>query len=199
MTHRLGLTGGIGMGKSTTADMFRAAGLPVWDADDAVHRLYARGGAAVAPMQAAFPDSILGGTVSRDRLKEMIATDPQILGQIEAIVHPIVAADRERFIAEANTDIVVLDIPLLFETGAEASVDTVVVVSVPLDIQRKRVLSRPGMTEDHFETILARQMTDAQKRERADFVIETMTMDGAEQGVHDVIRAIRARISEGNP
>ena len=194
MTHLLGLTGGIGMGKSTTAQMFADEGLPVWDADAAVHRLYAPGGAAVEPIGAAFPEAILDGAVSRDRLKAIIARDDGALPRIEAIVHPLVAADRAAFVTGTDSDIVVLDIPLLFETGGDAGMDSIATVSVPPEIQRARVLARPGMTEEMFETIRARQTPDAEKRARSDYVIDTRTMDGARAAVREVIRKIREQI-----
>lgn len=188
---RLGLTGSIGMGKSTTAGLFREAGVPVWDADAAVHRLYALGGAAVGPIGALYPDAIVGRAVSRKVLKDIIAQDRDALRRIEAIVHPLVAADRAAFIAEAgDAPLVVLDIPLLYETGAEAGLDKVLVVTAPPEVQRQRVLDRGTMTAAEFEAILARQMPDAQKRDRADFVIETLTLDEARAAVHNVIEAL---------
>ncbi len=190
------LTGSIGMGKSTTAAMFREAGIPVWDADAAVHRLYAPGGAAVAPMAAAFPEAVHEGAVDSARLREIIARDPQALGRIEAIVHPLVAEDRARFLeqaAAAGADLVVLDIPLWFEGGGGGvEPDAVVVVSAPAEEQRRRVLARPGMTEEHFERILARQMPDAEKRHRADFVIPTRTLEEARAEVERIIRLMRS-------
>ncbi len=195
MTHLLGLTGSIGMGKSTTAKMFAEEGLPVWDADAAVYRLYSRGGAAVEPIRAAFPDAISDDAVSRDRLKQIIAADSGALSRIEAIVHPLVAADRADFVAGADSDIVVLDVPLLFETGGDAAMDSIATVSVPADIQRDRVLARPGMTEEMFRRILARQVPDAEKRARSDFVIDTLTMDGARAAVRRIVRTIRERMN----
>ena len=173
MTYRLGLTGSIGMGKSTTARLFAEAGCAVWDADAAVHRLYAPGGAAVAPMEAAFPDAIEQGAVSRARLKQIIADDPAALPRIESIVHPLVARDRADFAAAATADILVFDIPLLFETGGARRLDGVIVVTAPAWKQRKRVLARPGMTPGKFRQILRLQMPDAEKRARADHIIHT--------------------------
>lgn len=196
MSFRLGLTGSIGMGKSTAAQMFIARGYPLWDADAAVHRLYAPGGAAVAPVSAAFPTALLDGGIDRAALKAMLAADPGALARLEAIVHPLVAADRAAFIERARQNgarIVVLDIPLLFETGAETQMDGVAVVSTDAATQRARVLARPGMTEDAFEMILSRQMPDAEKRARADWIIPSDTMQGAE----DAVAAICAEILEG--
>jgi dephospho-CoA kinase len=189
----IGLTGSIGTGKSTTAAMFAEADVPVWDADAAVHRLYARGGAAVEGMRAICPDAVVGGEVRRDVLKAWIDRDPAALGQIEQVVHPLVAADRAAFIAGARHDVVVVDVPLLFEAGGAAAVDAVVVVSAPPDVQRARVLARPGMTEARLDTILARQMPDAEKRARADYVIRTVTLEEARRGVQDVLNDIRLR------
>ena len=191
MSFRLGLTGSIGMGKSTTAAMFADEGLPVWDADAAVHRLYARGGAAVAPMAALFPEAIVDGAVSRDALKQIIAADPGALSRIETVVHPLVRADREDFAARQASDIVVFDIPLLYETGGETEMDAVAVVSAPAEVQAARVLARPGMTRDQLDAILARQMPDMEKRTRADYVIETVTLDAARAAVRQVIDRIR--------
>ena len=192
----LGLTGSIGMGKSTTAGLFRAAGVPVWDADAAVHRAYSAGGAAVEPIRALCPDAIVDGAVDRAVLKAWIAEDPEALSRIEAAVHPLVAEDRKAFLADAaaaGAPVVVLDIPLLFETGGAALVDAVVVVSVPPEVQRARVLARPGMMESHFDRILAKQMPDAEKRRRADYVIETRTLDAARAAVQELIGKLTAR------
>ena len=193
---RLGLTGSIGMGKSTTARMFADEGLPVWDADAAVHRLYAPGGAAALALGEALPGSLdATGAVDRAALKAMIAADPAVLDRLNAIVHPLVSADRAGFLAEATADIVLLDIPLLYESGLEKGCDAVAVVTAPPEVQRARVLARETMTPAMFETILARQMPDAEKRARADYVIETLTLEAARASVKDVLADIRRRIA----
>lgn len=191
----IGLTGSIGMGKSTTATMFADLGVPVWDADSAVHRLYGVGGAAVEPIRAIHPDAVDDGIVQRNILKQWIASDVSALGQIERVVHPLVAADRAKFIANVQADIVVLDIPLLFETGSDAHMDAVVVVTTPPEIQRKRVLARPGMTQAQFAVILAKQLPDDQKRQRADYLIETTSLDEAKAQVHTVLKQIKRQIN----
>ena len=190
----LGLTGSIGMGKSTTAKMFAEEGCAVWDADAAVHRLYAPGGAAAAPMQTAFPEAIEGDGVSRAALKEIIAADSTALPRIEAIVHPLVAKDRATFLAQADSDIAVLDIPLLFETGGEAAMDAVACVTIPAEVQRDRVLARGTMTEAQFDAIRAKQMPAEEKCARSDYVIVTDTLDHARAQVRAVIRDIRERL-----
>lgn len=191
---RLGLTGSIGMGKSTTAGFFREAGIPVWDADAAVHRLYAPGGAAVAPVSARWPQ-VLGGDGGIDRalLKTVVTADPAALAWLESQVHPLVAADRAAFLAAATADLVVLDIPLLFETGGDAQMDATLLVTAPAALQRARVLARPGMTEAAFAAILARQMPDAQKRARATHIIETLSLDAVRACVSALIAYIRGR------
>ncbi|QRZ13076.1 dephospho-CoA kinase [Paracoccus methylovorus] len=193
MSYLLGLTGGIGMGKSTAAQMFRDLGHPVWDADAAVHRLYAAGGAAVGPVAAAFPGVLKDGGIDRAALRAHLAADPAGFQRLEAIVHPLVARDRAAFIAgHADAPIVVLDIPLLFEGGSETQMDGVAVVSAPPEVQRARVLARPGMTEDSFRMILSRQMSDAEKRKRADWVIPSDTLEGARAAIMDICAKIVA-------
>ncbi|ADG12628.1 dephospho-CoA kinase [Caulobacter segnis] len=191
----LGLTGSIGMGKSTTAAMFEAEGVPVYDSDAAVHALYAVGGAAVAPVEAAFPGVVVDGAIDRAKLSAKVVGDPEALAKLEAIVHPLVGAHRIGFFQKAqaeNHEIVVLDIPLLFETGGQKSVDKVVVVSAPPEVQRARVLARPEMTPEKFEAILARQTPDAEKRALADFVIDTgQGVEHARKQVRDLLTLLR--------
>lgn len=185
----LGLTGSIGMGKSTTAAMFADRGALVWNADDAVHALYAPGGAAVAPLEAAFPGVVVNGAVDRTRLAEALSRDETAFRRLETIVHPLVSAGRLAELEAARTAgvrLAVLDIPLLFETGGDRAVDAVVVVTADPEIQRQRVLARPGMTPERLAVILERQMPDAEKRRRADFLIDT----GAG------LEAARARVDE---
>lgn len=188
---RLGLTGSIGMGKSTTAGFFADAGIPVWDADAAVHRLYSAGGAAVTPITALCPEALQEGSISRPALKARIAQDPTFLAVLETIVHPLVAADRDQFLAQTQADILVLDIPLLFEKGTEMAMDATLLVTAPPALQRDRVMARPGMTEAQFQTILSRQMPDAEKRGRATHIIETLGLQAAQQSVLALIAYIR--------
>lgn len=194
MTFSLGLTGGIGMGKSTAAAMFAERGHPVWDADAAVHRLYAPGGVAVAPVGGAFPEAIVRGAVDRTILKAALTADPARLATLEAIVHPLVAADRTAFVrGHAAAPIVVLDIPLLFETGSEAQMDGVAVVSTDEHIRRARVLARPGMTEQTLDLILSRQLPDDQRRARADWIIPSHSLDAAAAAVDAICSEILSR------
>ncbi len=192
----IGLTGSIGMGKSTTAAMFAELGVPVWDADAAVARLYGTGGAAVEPMARLRPDAVVDGAVNREVLKTWIAQDPTALKQIEAVVHPLVSEDRRRFLEDATDPIVLLDIPLLFETNAAKNMDAVVVVSAPKDIQRQRALDRPGMTEGHLARILAKQTPDAEKRAHADYVIGTVTLEAARAAVQSCLSDIKSRLED---
>lgn len=193
--YLLGLTGSIGMGKSTTARLFAEAGAPVWDADAAVARLYAAGGAGVRAIADLAPAAVVDGEVERDRLRAAIRADPQLLDRIEARIHPLVAADREAFVAaNGAAPLVVLDIPLLYETGADAWLDGVLVVTAPPEVQRARVLARPGMDTGAFAAILARQTSDAEKRARADFVIET---DKGVEFARDAVLDVVDRIAKG--
>ena len=197
MSFRLGLTGSIGMGKSTTAAMFAEAGIPVWDADAAVHRLYAPGQPAARAVGALFPKAIAAdGSVDRPRLRALIQADPPALDRLNAAVHPLVAEDRARFLAANHAAaIVLLDIPLLFETGLETLCDAVAVVSAPPEVQRERVLQR-GMTEAELQLILSRQLPDADKRARADHIIPTTSLDAARSAVKDVLADISRRIAK---
>jgi dephospho-CoA kinase len=180
------------MGKSTTAAMFAEMGADVWDADASVRRLYASGGAAVAPVAALVPGSVRDGAVDRAVLRQAISADPALLARIESVVHPLVAADRAGFVARSTAPVVVCDVPLLFETGATGAYDLVVVVSAPAEVQRARVLARGTMTEAEFDAIKARQMPDAEKRRRADRVIETLDLEAARAAVADIMRAVPA-------
>ena len=188
------LTGSIGMGKSTTALMFSALGVPVWDADAAVHRLYGPDGAAISPLKALFPDVIDEHGVNRALLTQELAKHPERLKELEAIVHPLVGADRADFLDQARQNdapMVLLDIPLLYETGGDRHVDATVVVTCPPDVQKARVLARPAMSLEKFEMILARQMQAAEKAARADFVIDTsLGLDAAREQVGKVYQAL---------
>jgi dephospho-CoA kinase len=184
------------MGKSTTAEMFKAAGVPVWDADSTVHRLYSSDARTVEAISKICPKATTSGTVDREDLKDWIKATPTGLKQLEQIVHPLVAQDRQEFLETNPAEIVVLDVPLLFETGLNASVDFVVVVSVPASVQRDRVLARPNMTEAQFKTILAKQTPDADKRARADFVIDTSSIDVAKAAVQEILNTIRSNQSQ---
>lgn len=196
MSFRLGLTGSIGMGKSTTAGLFAAEGIPVWDADAAVHRLYAPGQPGALAVAALFPQAMAqDGSVDRRRLRTIISTNPAALDRLNAAIHPLVAADRARFLAEEIAAIVLLDIPLLYESRLDRSCDAVAVVTAPADLQRQRVLAR-GMTEAEFNLILARQMPDAEKRQRADYIIPSITLEATRAAVKDVLADIRRRIAD---
>jgi dephospho-CoA kinase len=191
----LGLTGSIGMGKSATAAMFAAEGCPVYDADAEVHRVYAKGGAAVQPVEAAFPGVVRDGAIDRARLSERVVNDAEAFQRLNGIVWPLLGAARREFFRQAEADqapIVVLDIPLLFETGGERNMDAVVVVSVPAEVQRQRVLAREGMSEAKLDAILARQMADAEKRARAHFVVDTgRGFDAARQQVREIVATLK--------
>lgn len=196
MSFKLGLTGSIGMGKSTTAQMFADAGCAVWDADAAVHRLYAENGAAVQPMAALFPNVLIDGAISRDALREIIQADPSVLKQIEQIVHPLVGEDRARFIAESKQEILVFDIPILFETGGNKAMDAVACVFVDAATQRDRVLARGTMSEAQFSQILSKQMSIEEKRALSDYVIETDTLEHAQEQVTAIINDIKGKLTD---
>ena len=194
MSFRLGLTGSIGMGKSTTAAMFADEGCAVWDADAAVHRLYS--GAAIPAVGAVFPNAIVDGTVSREALKQIISSDSEALGKLEAIIHPLVRQDRARFARDAEADILVFDIPLLFETGSRGEFDAVICVTVSAEIQQQRVLARGTMTQAQFEMILAKQMPITEKVALSDYVVVTDTVDHARAQVRDVVADIKRRMAD---
>ncbi len=192
----VGLTGSIGMGKSTTSAMFQAEGVPVYDADAAVHALYAKGGAAVAPVEAAFPGVVVDGAIDRAKLSAQVVGKPEALKRLEAVVHPLVGESRKVFFeaaAAVNAPLVILDIPLLFETGGERNVAAVIVVSAPEAVQRERVMARADMTAEKLDAILARQLPDAEKRVRADIVIDTSKgLDSAREQVRAAIAKLLA-------
>lgn len=193
MSFVLGLTGSIGMGKSTTARMFADEGVPVWDADATVHHLYQPGQPATLAVKSLFGEAIdADGSVNRTTLRAIIQADPAALDRLNAAVHPLVATDRAAFI-ESNKDaeILLLDVPLLYEIGLDQACDAVAVVSAPPDIQLQRVLERGQMTEAEFQTILARQLPDSEKRKRADYIIPTTSLEAARQAVKDILASIR--------
>ena len=193
---RIGLTGSIGMGKSTTAAMFREAGVPVYDVDDVIRGLYDVGGAAVAPLSEAFPGVVKDGKVDREELRKRVLGHPDEIKRLNAIVHPLTGVERDRFFERAQAagvDMVVFDIPLLYETGGDRNMDAVVVVSAPADVQRARVLAREGMTPERLDAILAQQLPDAEKRARADYVIDTgRGLDAAREQVRAIIGELRS-------
>jgi dephospho-CoA kinase len=192
--YLLGLTGSVGMGKSTTAALFAEAGVPVWDADAAVHRLYGAGGGGAGALADLVPGAVRAGGVDRERLREAVADDPGLLSRLEARIHPLVALDRESFRdRHPQADVLLFDIPLLYETGAERWLDGVLIVTAPAAVQRRRVLARPGMTPEMLGAVLARQTPDAEKRARADFLI--FTDRGVEAARADVL-SLLARIRE---
>ncbi|WP_435140163.1 dephospho-CoA kinase [Pseudopelagicola sp. nBUS_19] len=194
MPFSVGLTGSIGMGKSTTAALFADAGCEVWDADAVVHKLYSRDGAAVPAIAKAIPEAVKDGAVSREVLKKILQYDPSILKKLEDIVHPLVAQDRKQFLALSASDIIVFDIPLLFESNGNQKMDAVVCVSVSPDIQRQRALSRGTMDLKQYDTILRKQIPNSEKCDRSDFVIHTDTIEHAREQVTEVIEEIKKRI-----
>jgi len=192
----IGLTGSIGMGKSTTAAMFREAGVPVYDADAEVHKAYDVGGAAVEPVGAAFPGVVKDGRVDREELRKRVLGNPEALKVLNGIVHPIVGKARARVFEDAEAagaDMVILDVPLIFETGGEKAMHKVIVVSAPAEMQRARVLAREGMTPERLDAILAQQVPDAEKRARADYVVDTgQGLDHARAQVAEILADLRA-------
>jgi dephospho-CoA kinase len=193
----IGLTGSVGMGKSTTSAMFAEAGARVWDADAAVHRLYRPGGAAVEPVARLVPDALHDGSIDRTALRTAVTADPELLKKLEAVVHPLVQADRQAFLVAAaagGAAVAVCDVPLLFETGQSGAFDAIVVASAPEAVQRARVLARPGMTPGALDAILARQMPDADKRARADFIVDTGAgLEAARAQVAAILHELEAR------
>ena len=199
MTFILGLTGSIGMGKSTTAALFQARGIPLHDADATVHALYR--GRAVPLIAAAFPDAVRNGAVDRPSLSAAVLSKPEAMARLEAIIHPLVREEEEAFLRRcgaAGQGLAILDVPLLFETGGEGRCDAVLVVSAPADVQRARVLARDGMTPERFDAILARQMPDAQKRRRAHFIVDTSRgVVAAGRQVGSILAALAGRPGRG--
>lgn len=196
----IGLTGSIAMGKSSAAQMFAELGVPVFDSDAAVHRLYGKGGPAVGPIAALAPEAISDGAVDRNILSALIRRKPELLKAVENAVHPLVRQEQENFLASSEQEghaLAVLDIPLLFETGRSSSVDAVVVVSAPAEMQRARALARPGMSGEKLDLILARQMPDAEKRRRADFVVDTSgSFDDTRRQVAQIVERLKARAAK---
>ena len=188
---KLGLTGSIGMGKSTTLGFFADLGCAIWDADAAVHRLYAKDGAAVDPIRKIAPGAIKNNSVDRTELKSLLQSGDLSLQALEQIVHPLVAADRTEFASTSTAEIIVFDIPLLFETGSIDWFDGVAVVTAPADVQEQRVMARPGMTKAQFDLILSRQLPDAEKRSKADYIIETITLEAAQKQVKMIVDTIK--------
>ena len=191
--HAIGLTGSIGMGKSTVAGFFAELGAALWDADEAVHRLYDKGGAGVDAISQIVPTAITDGQVDRKSLSKSIREEPELLKRIEDVIHPLVALDRERFRTEVSAEFAVFDIPLLFEGEISDQFDTIVVVSAPFEVQRERVLARPGMTPEKFQFILEKQVPDSEKRAKADFVVET---DCSFEDTRDQVKAILEKLRQ---
>lgn len=193
----VGLTGSIAMGKTETARMFAQLGFPVFDADAVVHKLYDTGGAAVPLIASAFPHAVADGKVDRVRLAGQVTGDPEALARLESLVHPLVRREQRTFLEtarKAGHAFAVLDIPLLFETGRDSDIDAVIVVSAPEDVQKARVLARPGMTQEKFAAILARQLPDSEKRRRADFVVDTSTgLESAFEQVRAIANQLASR------
>lgn len=196
MSFLLGLTGSIGMGKSTTAMLFSEYGCDVWDADLAVHRLYEKGGAAVHPISKIFPSSIVNEAVCRKNLKEILSANKNAFSLLEAVVHPLVAKDRAKFIENANTNVLVFDIPLLFETNGDKHMDAVACVYIDKETQKKRTLNRGTMTEKQFSQLLSKQMPISEKRARADYVIITDTVEHARNQVKNILEQIRSQLND---
>ena len=193
----IGLTGGIGMGKSETAKLFAAEGVSVHDSDAAISRLYGKGGAAVEAIAKAFPGTVKDGAVDRAQLSARVVQDPAALARLEQLVHPLVQRDRAEFLKRATAPIVLFDIPLLFEIGAEREMDAVVVASAPEGVRRARVLARPGMTVEKFESLKARQLDDTKKRQQAHYVVMTdKGLDHAREQVRMILADIRKKISD---
>ena len=195
---RIGLTGSIGMGKSTTAQLFRDEGIAVFDSDAIVHELYQ--GAAVEPIAHSFPQVLENGVINRAKLADIVLKNPQALKQVEEIVHPLVWSERDKFLKEnqeTGANLVVYDIPLLFEKGVDSSVDVIVVVSATSETQKARVLARPGMTVEKFEALKSKQMSDLEKRARADFIIDTsLGLESARQQVHEILEKLNQNRSK---